>query len=74
MDIKVKGDVIRLGQFLKMADFVSTGGEAKIRIQSGEIKVNGQVETRRGRQLKDGDQVESEDGRLCTVRLQDTPK
>lgn len=59
MEVKVKGDCIRLGQFLKMADFVSTGGEAKIRVQTGEVKVNGEVETRRGLQLKEGDEVEA---------------
>lgn len=59
MQIKVKGDLIRLGQFLKMADLVGTGGEAKMRIQDGEVKVNGQVEMRRGLQLKEGDRVEA---------------
>lgn len=49
---------IRLDQALKAADWVQTGGEAKIRIQAGEIRVNGQVETRRGRKLRPGDRVE----------------
>ena len=48
---------IRLGQFLKLAGFVATGGEAKRVIQSGEVLVNDQVETRRKRQLRDGDAV-----------------
>jgi ribosome-associated protein len=48
----------RLGQALKLADVVSTGGEAKVVIQSGEVKVNGEVETRRGRRLRSGDVVE----------------
>lgn len=48
---------IRLGQFLKLADLVQDGLEAKIRIQGGEVKVNGEQETRRGRQLVDGDLV-----------------
>jgi len=47
----------RLEQLLKHAGLVSTGGEAKIRIQEGEIKVNNQVERRRGYKLKDGDVV-----------------
>lgn len=55
-----------MGQFLKMAQAVATGGEAKMRIQEGDIKVNGQVETRRGRQLQNGDTVEI-DGRVLTV-------
>ncbi len=60
MNVQVKGDCIRLGQFLKIAGIVGTGGEAKIRVQSGEIKVNGVTDTRRGRQMKDGDLVEAE--------------
>jgi len=47
----------RLEQLLKHAGLVSTGGEAKIRIQEGEIKVNNQVERRRGYKLKEGDVV-----------------
>ena len=48
---------LRLDQFLKLRGLVFTGGEAKIRIQSGEVTVNGEVETRRGLGLKPGDQV-----------------
>lgn len=48
---------IRLGQFLKFADMVQDGIEAKIRIQEGEVRVNGEVETRRGKQLQHGDVV-----------------
>lgn len=51
-------DRIRLGQFLKWVSLVGTGGEAKILIQQGEVLVNGEVETRRGRQLHPGDRVE----------------
>jgi len=56
--VAVREGVIRLGQFLKLAGVVETGGEAKLRIQEGEAKVNGEVETRRGRQLVPGDLVE----------------
>jgi len=56
--IEIDGDVIRLGQFLKMAMMVETGGEAKARIQGGEVLVNGEVETRRGKQLRHLDVVE----------------
>lgn len=56
--VAVRDEVIRLGQFLKLAGVVETGGEAKARIQEGEAKVNGEVETRRGRQLVPGDLVE----------------
>lgn len=48
----------RLDQLLKYANLVSTGGEAKIRIQEGEVKVNGKIENRRGYKLKEGDVVE----------------
>ena len=49
---------ITLGQALKAANVVGTGGEAKILIQAGEVWVNGDVETRRGRRLCEGDVVE----------------
>jgi ribosome-associated protein len=50
-------EVTRLGQFLKLMDAVESGGEAKMRIADGEVRVNGEVELRRGRQLKPGDVV-----------------
>jgi ribosome-associated protein len=53
-----------LGQALKAADLVGSGGEAKVVIQDGEVRVNGEVETRRGRRLKEGDVVEVGDERL----------
>ena len=56
--VAVRDGGIRLGQFLKLAGVVETGGEAKLRIQEGEARVNGEVETRRGRQLVPGDLVE----------------
>ncbi|WP_143528517.1 RNA-binding S4 domain-containing protein [Rubrobacter xylanophilus] len=49
---------ITLGQALKLARVVGSGGEAKLVIQSGEVRVNGEVETRRGRRLRPGDVVE----------------
>lgn len=51
---------MKLDQFLKWQGLAATGGEAKQRIQSGEVRVNGVVETRRGRQLQLGDVVELE--------------
>lgn len=50
-------NAIRLDQFLKLQGAVSTGGEAKVRIQAGEVLVNGEVETRRRKQLALGDAV-----------------
>jgi ribosome-associated protein len=51
---------IRLGQFLKHAGIAQNGLEAKIKIQNSEISVNGQMESRRGRQLYDGDQISAD--------------
>ena len=48
---------IKLDQFLKFSGMVSTGGQAKLLIQAGEVQVNGEVETRRGRKLVEGDRV-----------------
>lgn len=53
-----------LGQALKASDVVGSGGEAKVVIQSGEVRVNGEVETRRGRRLREGDVIEVGDERL----------
>lgn len=53
--------VIKLDQFLKLMGAVQTGGEAKQRIQAGEVKVNGEEETRRGRKLISGDRVNIDD-------------
>ncbi|HWS82092.1 MAG TPA: RNA-binding S4 domain-containing protein [Rubrobacter sp.] len=53
-----------LGRALKAAGLVGTGGEAKILIQAGEVSVNGEVETRRGRTLQEGDVIEVGDERL----------
>lgn len=50
-------DVIKLDQFLKVAGVVQSGGQAKLLIQAGEVKVNGTTETRRGRKLVLGDRV-----------------
>ncbi|BAD79613.1 hypothetical protein syc1423_d [Synechococcus elongatus PCC 6301] len=48
---------IRLDQFLKWMGAAQTGGEAKLYIQDGQVEVSGMVETRRGRQLREGDRV-----------------
>ncbi len=49
---------ITLGQALKAANVVGSGGEAKVLIQAGEVRINGEVETRRSRKLKRGDIIE----------------
>ncbi|GEM47937.1 RNA-binding S4 domain-containing protein [Deinococcus cellulosilyticus] len=57
-----------LQDWLKLHDWVQTGGHAKVVIQSGLVKVNDQVETRRRRKLRDGDTVAYQ-GRTATVHL-----
>ncbi|THF85079.1 RNA-binding protein [Deinococcus sp. KSM4-11] len=51
-------DTIDLQDFLKLTGLVETGGEAKFRVQGGEVRLNGEVETRRRRKLRRGDIVE----------------
>jgi ribosome-associated protein len=53
-----------LGQALKASNLVQSGGEAKVLVQGGDVRVNGEVETRRGRRLRAGDVVEVGDERL----------
>ena len=58
--IKIDSDFIRLDSLLKLCNAVMTGGHAKIVIQDGEVKVNGEVCTMRGKKLRDGDCAEYE--------------
>ncbi len=58
VDIVIGEQGIRLGQLLKLADLVDSGGAARGLLGSGEVRVNGEVETRRGRQLVPGDVVD----------------
>jgi len=55
--VTTRDEVIRLGQFLKLADVVVAGSDAKLLLADGGVQVNGDVETRRGRQLVKGDVV-----------------
>lgn len=57
-DVPIRDEVIRLGQFLKLANLIESGAEAKEVIADGLVRVNGEVDTRRGRQLHQGDVVE----------------
>ncbi|HEX6148283.1 RNA-binding S4 domain-containing protein [Nocardioides sp.] len=58
VDVPIRDESIRLGQFLKLANLVESGSDAKPAVQQGLVRVNGEVETRRGRQLQRGDVVE----------------
>jgi len=71
-EIAIRGEMIRLGQLLKLADVVDSGGEARDLLENEEVRVNGEVETRRGRQLRIGDLVTLTDTTLQIVPT-DTP-
>jgi ribosome-associated protein len=57
-EVAITGGMIRLGQLLKLSGLADTGGEARELVSEGAVRVNGEVETRRGRQLHSGDVVE----------------
>jgi ribosome-associated protein len=59
-DLPIRGEMIRLGQLLKLAGVVEGGGEAKELLAAGAVTVNGEPETRRGRQLQHGDVVHAD--------------
>ena len=67
MEIEIRDEYIKLGQAMKLAGLVSSGIEAKIVIQDGQVKVNGGVETRRGKKIYSGDNFEY-NGELVTVK------
>jgi len=56
-DIEIRGEMIRLGQFLKLANLAGSGADARDLILESEVTVNGETEIRRGRQLHRGDVV-----------------
>ena len=65
--ITIRDEFIKLGQALKMANLVESGVDAKFVVQDGLVKVNGAVETQRGKKLYDGDVVEF-DGETFKVK------
>ena len=56
-DVPIRGDTIRLGQLLKLAGLIDAGGEAAAYLTAMPVTVNGEAETRRGRQIHPGDLV-----------------
>ncbi len=66
-DVAITGTGIRLGQFLKLADLVDTGADAKAVLAELRVTVNGEVESRRGRQLVRGDVVVLDGDRAVRV-------
>ena len=65
-DVPIRDESIRLGQFLKLAGLIDSGADAKTVIADGLVIVNGEIERRRGRQLRSGDTV-TFDGRGARV-------
>ena len=68
-EIHIKDEYIKLGQALKLAGLVGSGVEAKILIQDGLVKVNGETDTRRGKKLYPGDVFEMEENQVKVVAL-----
>jgi ribosome-associated protein len=66
-EIAIRGDMIRLGQLLKLADLVDSGGELRDFLADEEVLVNGEPDNRRGRQLHPGDVVTLTDAVLIIV-------
>lgn len=67
--IEIKDEYIKLGQALKLAGLVGSGVEAKILVQDGLVKVNGEVDERRGRKLYPGDVFELEENQVKVTSL-----
>ena len=68
MKITIKDEFIKLGQALKLAGVVEDGVEAKYAIQDGLVQVNGEVDTRRGRKVYEGDVITFEDQEIKVIR------
>jgi ribosome-associated protein len=68
LKITIKDEFIKLGQALKLAGVVEDGVEAKYAIQDGLVQVNGEVDTRRGRKVYEGDVITFENQEIVVVR------
>ncbi|MDY3999303.1 MAG: RNA-binding S4 domain-containing protein [Blautia sp.] len=68
MEIKIRDEFIKLGQALKLAGVVQDGVQAKYAIQDGLVKVNGEVDERRGRKVYEGDIISYEGNDIKVVR------
>ena len=67
-EIRIRDEFIKLGQLLKLADLVQDGGEAKYVITDGLVKVNGEMDDRRGRKVYEGDVVSYDGKEIKVVR------
>ena len=65
--IKIDSEFIRLQDLLKLGGAVDTGGMAKIVIQNGEVKVNGEICTMRGKKMRNGDTAEFDNFKLTVI-------
>ena len=68
MELKLRGEYITLGQLLKAENLVEDGAEAQAVIQRGDVSVNGETDTRRGRTLHEGDKVLFRGSEIVVVR------
>lgn len=68
MQININTEFISLGQLLKLQDYISSGGEAKVFLQSVNVHVNGEIETRRGRKLYPGDRIDIAGDKFTVVK------
>lgn len=68
MEIKIRDEFIKLGQALKLAGVVQDGVQAKYVIQDGLVKVNGEVDERRGRKVYEGDLISYNGNEIKVVR------
>jgi ribosome-associated protein len=66
-EVQITGETIRLGQLLKLSGIAESGGDSKSLLLAEVVRVNGVAESRRGRQLRDGDLVEAR-GEAARVR------
>ena len=71
LDVPIRGGAIPLGALLKLAQAVQSGGEAKMLVQQGAVRVNGAVETRRRHLVVPGDRIDLPDGRTVRVTSAD---
>jgi ribosome-associated protein len=66
--IKIDGEYIKLDSLLKLSNLAQSGGHAKILVQSGQVKVNGEICTMRGKKIREGDTVTFEDITLEVIK------
>ncbi|WP_062350965.1 S4 domain-containing protein YaaA [Bacillus kwashiorkori] len=69
-EIAIDTEYITLGQFLKVADVIQTGGMAKWFLSEYPIKVNGELEDRRGKKLRDGDKIEIQEHGTFIIKVE----